>query len=78
MFERLRYLNKCQLYKYIALKTITGQIANVIRRLLQVREVKYSNTESINSLTGCQRFATFATLMCRPCRKTTELGIAHS
>jgi len=47
----------------------TGQIAQVIRRLLLVREVWGPNPEPIKSPIHCQRLATAATLMCGPWRK---------
>jgi len=56
----------------------TDQMAQVLRRLLLVREIWGSNIEPIKSPTRCQRLATAATFMCGPWPKAAEMGTAHS
>jgi len=63
---------------------VTGQIAQVIRRSLLMREVWGLNPEPIKSPISCQRLATVATLIVprplqpRPWRKAAEMGTAQS
>jgi len=56
----------------------TGQTAQVVRRLLLVREVWGSNLEPIKSPTRCQRLATAATLMCWGPGAKPQSWAAHS
>jgi len=56
---------------------MTGQTAQVLRRLPLVREVWGSNPEPIKSHTRCQLLVTTATLMCGSWRKAAELDTAH-
>jgi len=56
----------------------TGQMAQVARRSLLVREVWSSNPEPIKSPTCCQQLVTVATLMCGHWRKAAEMDTAHS
>jgi len=65
------------LFRYKAID-YTGQMAQVVRCLLLVREVWGSNSEPIKSPTRCQRLATVAALMCGPWRIAAELGTSHS
>jgi len=53
-------------------------MAQVIRRLLLVREVWGSNSEPKKSPTRYQRLATAAILKCGPWCKAAEKGTAHS
>jgi len=56
-FIQARLINEVVAY------SVTGQIAQVVRRSLLVREVWDSNPELIKSPTCCQRLAIVATLI---------------
>jgi len=59
----------------------TGQIAQVVTRLLLVREVWDSNPEPNKSPIRCQRLATVATLIVwalAQSRRDAEMDTAHS
>jgi len=73
---KARYLTANQ-FKRATFAT-TGQIAQVVRRSLLVREIWGLNPEPIKSPIRCQQLATVATLIVWALAQVAEMGTAHS